>query len=301
MPFAKLSGALLGYPAAIKPAESEARANRTSASAPPPRERVELLAGHLRALKLPAFLAEHEDLAQRCATAGLGHSEFLLRLAEREVAERHRRRVERLIKGARFPALKNLESFDFAALSAVDKALVLELADCAYVALRTNVILVGSSGTGKSHIALGLGLAACHKGLSVGFFTAAALVQELIEARAHHRLRRLQRSLAAYKLLIIDELGYTPFPEVGAELLFEVVSERCERGSTVVTSNLPIGEWIGVFGNEQLTGALVDRLAHRGQTIQMTGESYRAARAAGHQPAIRLAGGRDVRGTPGRP
>ena len=132
-----------------------------------------------------------------------------------------------------------------------------------------------STGTGKTHIGLGLGLAACQKGLSVGFTTAAALVHELLEARDEKRLLRLQRQLAGYKLLIIDELGYVPLSQTGAELLFEVFSQRYERGSTVVTSNLPFDEWTSVFGSERLTGALLDRLTHHVHILQMNGDSYR--------------------------
>src|ERR1700688_1099582 len=150
-----------------------------------------------------------------------------------------------------------------------------ELARCEYIARRENVIAVGNSGTGKTHIALGLGLAACQKGLSVGFTTAAAMVHELIEARDEKRLLRLQRQLAAYKLLIIDELGYVPLSTTGAELLFEVFSQRYERGSTLVTSNLPFDEWTGVFGSERLTGALLDRLTHHVNILEMNGDSYR--------------------------
>jgi DNA replication protein DnaC len=120
-----------------------------------------------------------------------------------------------------------------------------------------------------------LGLAACQKGLSVGFTTAAALVHELIEARDEKRLLRLQRQVAGYKLLIIDELGYVPLSQTGAELLFEVFSQRYERGSTIVTSNLPFDEWTGVFASERLTGALLDRLTHHVHILEMNGHSYR--------------------------
>ena len=160
-------------------------------------------------------------------------------------------------------------------MPSLNKALVLELARCEYVSRRENIIAVGNSGTGKTHIALGLGLAACQRGLSVGFITAAALVHELIEARDEKRLLRLQRQVAAYKLLIIDELGYVPFSQTGAELLFEVFSQRYERGSTVVTSNLPFDEWTGVFASERLTGALLDRLTHHVHILEMNGDSYR--------------------------
>jgi IstB-like ATP binding protein len=141
--------------------------------------------------------------------------------------------------------------------------------------LDTRQYVAASAGTGKTHLALGLGLAACQKGLAVGFITAAALVHELIEARDEKRLLRLQRQLAACQLLIIDELGYVPLSPTGAELLFEVFSQRYERGSVIVTSNLPFDEWTSVFGSERLTGALLDRLTHHVHILEMNGESYR--------------------------
>jgi DNA replication protein DnaC len=238
-----------------------------------------LLAHHLKALKLPTFLREYDKLARQCAAEGVDHVRYLLRLAELELIERERRMVERRIKEAKFPAVKSLDSFDFLALPSLNKALVLELARSEYVARRENLIAVGNSGTGKTHIAIGLGLAACQKGLSVGFTTAAAVVHELIEARDEKRLLRQQRQLANYKLLIIDELGYVPLSQTGAELLFEVFSQRYERGATIVTSNLPFDEWTSVFGSERLTGALLDRLTHHVHILEMNGESYRLAQS----------------------
>jgi DNA replication protein DnaC len=234
-----------------------------------------LLTHHLAALKLPIFLREYDKLARQCAAEGVDHPRYLLRLAELELIERERRSVERRIKEARFPATKSLDSFNFLALPSLNKALVLELARCEYITRRENIIALGNSGTGKTHLALGLGLAACQKGLSVGFTTAAALVHELIEARDEKRLLRLQHQLAGYKLLIIDELGYVPLSKTGAELLFEVFSQRYERGSTLVTSNLPFDEWTSVFASERLTGALLDRLTHHVHILEMNGESYR--------------------------
>jgi DNA replication protein DnaC len=234
-----------------------------------------LLAHHLKALKLPTFLREYDKLARQCAAEGVEHTGYLLRLAELELIEREQRMVERRIKEAKFPAVKSLDSFDFTAIPTLNKTLVLELARSEYVTRRENVIAVGNSGTGKSHVALGLGLAACQKGLSVGFVTAAGLVHELMEARDEKRLLRLQRQLAGYKLLIIDELGYVPLSPTGAELLFEVFSQRYERGATIVTSNLPFDEWTGVFGSERLTGALLDRLTHHVHILEMNGDSYR--------------------------
>ena len=166
-------------------------------------------------------------------------------------------------------------SFDFAAIPSLNKMLVLDLARCEYINAHDNIIALGNSGTGKTHVALALGLAACQRGLSVGFMTAAGLVHQLMEARDERRLLRLQAQLAALKLLIVDELGYVPLSQTGAELLFEVFSQRHERGSTIVTSNLPFEDWTSVFGAERLTGALLDRLTHHVHILEMNGESYR--------------------------
>src|ERR687884_1736317 len=234
-----------------------------------------LLAHHLRALKLPSFLREYDKLARQCAAEGVDHTGYLLRLSELELLDRERRLIGRRIRQARFPAVKSLDSFDFGAIPSLNKLLVLELARCGYVEQRENVIALGNSGTGKTHVALGLGLAACQRGYSVGFTTAAALVHELLEARDEKRLLRLQRQLIGYKLLIIDELGFVPLSKTGAELLFEVFSQRYERGATLVTSNLPFDEWTEVMGSERLTGALLDRLTHHVHILEMNGESYR--------------------------
>jgi DNA replication protein DnaC len=234
-----------------------------------------LLAHHLRQLKLPTVLREYEKVAAEAAREGLDHVRFLLRLVELELIDREQRMVERRIRAARFPAVKSFDTFDFAAIPSLNKPLVLELARCEYVVARDNIIALGNSGTGKTHVCLALGLAACQRGLSVAFATAAGLVHQLMEARDDKRLLRLQAQLAAVKLLIVDELGYVPLSQTGAELLFEVFSQRHERGSTIVTSNLPFDEWTSVFGNQRLTGALLDRLTHHVHILEMNGESYR--------------------------
>ena len=165
----------------------------------------------------------------------------------------------------------------------------MELARCEYIQRRDNVIAIGNSGAGKTHMALGLGLAACQRGLSVGFTTAAALVHELMEARDERRLLNHQRQLSRLGLLIIDELGFVPLSPTGAELLFEVFSQRNERGSILVTTNLPFDEWTEVFGSERLTGALLDRLTHHVHILEMNGDSCRASSPgepeSGEQPA----------------
>ncbi len=234
-----------------------------------------LLAHHLKTLKLPTFLREYDKVARQCAAEGVDQVRYLLRLAELELIDRERRMVERRIKAARFRTVKSLDSFDFRVIPSLNKFLVMELARCEYIDRNENVIALGNSGTGKTHVAIGLGLAACQKGLKVGFTTAAALVHELIEARDEKRLLRMQKQLASYKLLIVDELGFVPLSKTDAELLFEVFSQRYERGSTLVTSNLPFDEWTEVFGTERLTGALLGRLTHHVHILEMNGESYR--------------------------
>jgi len=238
-----------------------------------------LLAHHLKQLRLPTVLREYDKVARECARDGVDHPRYLLRLLELELIDRERRLVERRIRQARFPATKSLDSFVFTAIPSLNKMLVLELARCEYILRRENIIALGNSGTGKTHIALSLGLAACQKGFSVTFIAAAQLVHQLMEARDEKRLLRLQRELQVPKLLIVDELGYVPLSSTGAELLFEVFSQRHERSSTIVTSNLPFEEWTSVLGSERLTGALLDRLTHHVHILSMNGDSYRLAQS----------------------
>jgi DNA replication protein DnaC len=242
-----------------------------------------LLDHRLKSLRLPTVLREYGKLARQSAAEGLDHVQFLARLIELEMIDRERRMIERRIKAAKFPAVKSLDSFDFKAIPALNKMQVLELARCEWIERRENVIALGPSGTGKTHIALGLGLSACQKGLSVGFVTAAALVHELMEARDERRLLRLQKQMVSHKLLIIDELGFVPLSKTGAELLFELISQRYERGATLITSNLPFDEWTETFGSERLTGALLDRLTHHVNILEMNGDSYRLGQSKARQ------------------
>ena len=244
-----------------------------------------LLAHHLKQLKLPTVLREYDKVARECARDGVDHPRYLLRLIELELIDRERRTVERRIRAARFPAMKSLDTFDFTAIPGLNKMLVLELTRCEYILRRENIIALGNSGTGKTHVALALGLAACQKGFSVAFTTAAALVSQLMEARDERRLLKLQRDLQAVNLLIVDELGYVPLSPTGAELLFETFSQRYERGSTIVTSNLPFEDWTSVLGSEQFTGALQDRLTHHVSILAMNGDSYRLRQSASRHPA----------------
>ena len=231
-----------------------------------------LLQHHLKKLRLPTFHSEYAKQARQCAVENKDHINYLLRLCELELIERERRMIERRIKAAKFPATKSLDSFNFKVIPSLNKVLTMQLARSEFIDRRANIIALGPSGTGKTHIALGLGLAACQKGRKVRFTTAAALVHELIEAVDERRLQRLQKQLVSQDLLIIDELGFVPLSKTGAELLFEIISQRYERGSIIITSNLPFDEWTEVFGAERLTGAILDRLTHH---VRIPGTSAR--------------------------
>ena len=209
-----------------------------------------LLEHHLKELRLPSFLREYGKMAAQCAAENVDHPEYLLRLAELELIDRHQRMVERRIRAARFPAVKSLDTFDFPAIPSVNKALVMELARCEYIERRENVIAVGNSGTGKTHVALGLGLAACQRGMSVGFTTAAGLVHELMEARDERRLLNLQRQLSRLNLLIIDELGFVPAVPHRSGTALRRIFRRYEfparAWTRIVRGASPIGEQEGL-------------------------------------------------------
>jgi DNA replication protein DnaC len=241
-----------------------------------------LLQHYLKKLRLPTFLSEYAKLAQQCAAGNKNHIQYLLRLSELELIDRERRMIERRIKAAKFPANKSLDSFEFKVIPSLNKVLTIELARGEFIDRRENIIALGPSGTGKTHIALGLGLAACQQGKKVRFITASALVHELIEAVDERRLQRLQKQLVSQDLLIIDELGFVPLSKTGAELLFEVISQRYERGSIIITSNLPFDEWTEIFGADRLTGAILDRLTHHVNILEMNGESFRLKHSRQH-------------------
>jgi DNA replication protein DnaC len=221
------------------------------------------------------MLAEFEHLAREAAESEQSFVQFLLRLTELEVAARAANALTQRIKQAGFPTGKSLETFDFTATPSVGKQQVLELARGEWIRQHYNCCFLGNSGTGKTHLAEGLGRAACHEGFRVRFFTAAGLVNKLEEAQQQHQLDRLLTQLDRVELLIVDELGYLSFSRTGAELLFQVFAERYERRSLLLTSNLVFSEWGQVFQGERMTAALLDRLTHRCHIFEMKGESYR--------------------------
>jgi DNA replication protein DnaC len=234
-----------------------------------------LLKHHLKALRLPTILAECEKVAQRCAADNADHLAYLLQLAELELLDRERRAAERRLKAARFPTLKTLEDFDFAAQPTLNKILVAELMRGEFVERRESVILIGNPGTGKTHLAIALAAEACRRGQKVRFWRVTELVTQLLEAREERLLLRLKTQLARLDLLVLDELGYVPASKVGAELLFDVISTAYERTSVIVTTNLPFEQWTEVLGSERLVGATLDRLTHRCHILEATGDSYR--------------------------
>jgi DNA replication protein DnaC len=234
-----------------------------------------LLETYLKSLRLPTFLANYRKVAEEAAQAGHTYDRFLLALAEQEVAQRERNRIARCIKGARFPVLKELADFDFSCISSPPKQRVLELARGTYIEKVEPIILVGNPGLGKTHIATGIALAACRQGVKVRFYNAAALVNELILAQEEHQLSKFLSRLLKSRLIVLDELGFIPFSANGAHLIFQLCSTLYERVAMIVTSNLRFGDWTQVFGDEQLTAALLDRLTHHAHILEFVGESYR--------------------------
>ena len=236
---------------------------------------IDLLKAHFRQLRLPTMGKEFEKLARDAAAANQTFAQFLLRLTETELAARAANAVTTRIKNAAFPVLKDFDTFDFTALPQLSKPKVLELARCEWIEQKYNCCLVGSSGTGKTHIASGLGQAACRAGLRVRFFTAAELVSRLEKEQTQYTLDRFLCQLDRAHLLICDELGYMTMSRGGVELLFRVFADRYERGSMLITSNLPFSDWVQIFQGERMTAALLDRLCHRCHIFEMNGESYR--------------------------
>jgi DNA replication protein DnaC len=234
-----------------------------------------LLKHHLKALKLPTMHAECEAVAARCAKENVDHLGFLLQLCERELLEREGRAARRRLKAARFPTVKTLEGFNFAAAPRLNKPLVLELLRCDYLDRRENLLLVGGPGTGKTHRATALGVEACGRGKRVRSYRVTELVTQLPEAREERHLGRLKSRPAKPDLLIPDELGYVPASKAGAELLFDVISTAYERTSVVLTTDPPFEKWPEVLLSERLTGAALDRLTHRCQILETGSESCR--------------------------
>ena len=234
-----------------------------------------LLEDYLKQLRLPAMLRDYPECARQAQQTGDRHETFLLDLANRELEQRRANQLKRRLKEAHFPVLKTLETTDLKKWPGVDVLQLRDLAACEWIDQGENLCLIGKHGVGKSHAATVLGVEACRRGYRVLFATASQLVNTLVEAREEKQLQRYLRRLQRFALLVVDELGYIPFSEQGAQLLFQVFADRYERASLLVTSNLAFAEWTKVFGDAQLTAALLDRLTHHGHIYEFDWESIR--------------------------
>ena len=237
-----------------------------------------LLESSLRQLRLPSFVEHYQRLATEAAQANMSYERFLLALAEQELAQRMAQRQQQCIKQAHFPMLKELADFDFSAIPSLNRARVVDLARGHYIGKAETILLIGNPGLGRTHIATSLAVAACRQCVRVRFYTAAGLVNELLSAQEQHRLTRLIERMLSYRLIVLDELGFLPLSQVGAQLIFQCCSALQERVSLIITSNLRFADWPQVFGSESLTAALLDRLTARSHILEFIGESYRLRR-----------------------
>ncbi len=237
----------------------------------PINQRIKLLAS---SMKLSSF-SEYDQILREALSHQKSYEDFLLMLLEQEFISRKRNRLQRLKKAARFPFEKTLEGFDTAKLKHVPQTVITELASCDFIDRKENIIMIGNPGTGKSHLSIALGLMACSKEYKVYFTTAANLSNRLTEAQSENGLGKLLKSLAKLDLLIFDELSYLSFNRSQSELLFQVVSERSERGSIIISTNLEFSKWEDFFPDTMLTNALIDRVTFNAHILNMNGESYR--------------------------
>lgn len=239
------------------------------------RQQVTLLA---KSMKLSTF-ATYEQVVREASEKQLSYDAFLLSLLESEAKNRKYNKLLRLKRMARFPFEKSLDEFDFTRLKHVDPASIMQLASGDYITTKENILLIGNPGTGKTHLSIALGLKACQNGQKVLFITAANLATRLVEAESNHRLGRYLNQLAKMDLLILDELSYLTFNKYQSELMFQVISERSERGSLIISTNLEFSKWEDFFPDTMLTNALIDRVTYNAHILNMNGESYRLSKS----------------------
>lgn len=245
------------------------------------------LRANLKALNLSNMSRNLEGRLRQAKETGVGYDEFLLDLTGAELQARAEGRLNRRIREAKFPLLKPIDTFDLEAVPDLDIRLFRDLAGGGYIQERRNIIFLGRSGTGKTHMATALGIEACKHNFRTRFTTCYGLVNELIEARQERVLQRLIQKYVRCDLLILDELGYIPFSKEGSELLFQVLAERHEKGPVIITTNLGFADWTQVFGEPTMTAALLDRLTHKAHIINCSWESYRLKQSL-NQKATRI-------------
>src|SRR5215472_11345496 len=243
-----------------------------------------------RVLHLPAVAAQCAQLAEEAVRERRTHLGYLEALLQAELEEREQRLIERRLREARLPRMKTLEDFDFVRNPRVSAQQIHELAKGDYIAKAEPIIFIGDSGTGKTHLLSGLAVAACRQKRRVRFTSAAALINEMVEAKHQLQLGRALARWARYDLIALDEVGYVPLAEVGAEFLFQVIAERAEKAAVIVTTNLPFSEWTQVIPNARLCKALLDRITDRAHILETGTESYRFRRTVekrkGRTPAV---------------
>lgn len=235
----------------------------------------DLLETYLRQLRLPSFVRNYQSFATDAARNNLDYPRYLLALAEQEVNKREQNRLQKRVKAARLPVLKELADFDFSALPTLNKAQVLDLSRGEYIRKREPIVFIGNPGLGKTHLAIALALSACRQGRKVRFWTTAGLVNELLQAQDEHRLHRFVSVALKQDLIVIDEMGFIPFSANGAHALFTFCSEVYERLALILTTNLKFADWVQVLGDERLTAALLDRITHHAHILELVGESFR--------------------------
>ena len=241
------------------------------------------LAADLKTLYLSTIAEQWRPLAEQAVRQRQAPADYLAELVHLEVTGRRERRIQRRIHDARFPMLKTLDAFAFEAQPDLDREAVLAVFDCSFVAEAANVVYIGGVGTGKTHLSIALGMACCQHDYRVRFVTAAELVTLLVEAQQQGRLARKLAQLARFDVIILDELGYVPLDKVGADLLFGFISQRYERRSLVVTTNLPFARWSEVFLDPTAAAAVIDRIVHHATVLQTSGSSFRLAAAKRNQ------------------
>jgi DNA replication protein DnaC len=247
----------------------------------------EIMLDHIvKQLRMPTIGRQYRSLAREAEERNLRYEEYLLALLETELQTREENQKQRRLKQAAFPVQKTLDTYDFSLMPSLNRNRFITLAKGEFVDKKENLIFLGNSGTGKTHLAIALGVEMIQNGYKTKFITASALVEELLMANEEHKLGAFEKKWLKFDLIIVDELGYVPFSKIGAELLFQFFSSRYERASVIITTNLEFSEWTNIFGDDKMTAALLDRLTHRSHIHLLNGESYRFRQSMQHREVV---------------